>query len=351
MNLARLSEPIAPDYPYAEIPAPGTALEIATGVYWLRMPLPWALDHINVWLLRDDEGWIVVDTGYGSEETRTLWEGIFDTVLGGEPIKAVIATHFHPDHVGLATWLVKRFGASFWMTATEYLTGHAILQNANHFSNDAIAALFRRHGLDEARLAEITNRNNNYARGVGELPASFMRLMEGDLLSIGSCAWRVIIGHGHAPEHATLYCEALGLLIAGDMVLPRISPNISVWPVEPEGDPLRLFLASLARFDELPARTLVLPSHGEVFKGLQPRLREIEDHHRRRLIDLLACCAKPQTAAETVPILFRRELDSYQWFFAMGEAIAHLNFLLAQKKLQRNEDGGVYRFVTMPATA
>ncbi len=332
-------------YPHAEPPAPGQTIEVAPGLYWLRMPLPWALDHVNAWLLRDGEGWIAVDTGCGSDETRALWERVFDSALEGLPIKSVIVTHFHPDHVGLASWLTERFGANFWMTAAEYLTGQALLQNLSLYSNEAIGEMFRRHGLDDAHLSSLINRDETYRRNVADLPPSFRRLKNGDQIDIDGRIWRVMVGYGHAPEHASLYCASNNILIAGDMVLPRISPNVSVWPAEQDGDPLRLFLESLECFAELPRETLVLPSHGKVFRGLHARLRQLQEHHRDRFDELLAFCAVPRTSAEAVSVLFQRALDDHQWFFAMGEAIAHLNYLLARKKLRRDEGAdGVYRF-------
>ena len=332
-------------FPYAEPPAPGRVREVAPGVYWLRMPLPFALNHINLWLLRDGEGWTAVDCGLGLDDTRALWEQVFAEVTGNSGLARVIVTHFHPDHFGNAGWLTRRFGAPLWMAETEFLTAHAQYQALTGFGSDATAALFAEHGLDQERVAAIAKRGNSYRKIVAEPPARFVRMLEGDEILIGAHSWRVIAGYGHAPEHAALYCEALGVLISGDMLLPKISTNISVWPTQPQSDPLNLFLRSIARFGQLPADTLVLPSHGLPFRGAHQRVQMLHEHHRDRLAEVRAACLQPRSAADLLPVLFRRALDTHQTFFAMGESIAHLNYLWLRRELARvRESDGIYRF-------
>jgi glyoxylase-like metal-dependent hydrolase (beta-lactamase superfamily II) len=309
------------------------------------MPLPFALNHINLWLLRDGDGWTAVDCGIGLDDTRALWERIFAEITGTSGVTRVVVTHFHPDHFGNAGWLVRRFAAPLWMTETEFLTAHAQFHALAGFGSDATAALFAEHGLDEERVAAIAGRGNSYRRIVAEPPARFLRMLEGDEIDIGAHSWRVIAGHGHAPEHAALYCRALGVLISGDMLLPKISTNISVWPTQPQSDPLKLFLRSIERFRELPAETLVLPSHGLPFRGAHQRVQMLHDHHRERLAEVLEACSKPSSAADLLPVLFRRALDTHQTFFAMGESIAHLNHLWLRGELARMRGGdGIYRF-------
>ena len=339
------------DYPHADLPAPGGLIEVAPGVYWLRMPLPFALDHINLWLLQDGDGWTIVDCGFASDETRELWGKIFATLPGGgEPgdgkIQRLIVTHFHPDHIGLAAWLCQRFGLTPWISLSEFLTAHAARSCTPGYDKDDLVALFRQHGLDETRLQAMSASGNVYRRIVPELPAAYRRIRDGDDISINHRSWRVIVGFGHAPEHSALYCEELGTLISGDMVLPRISTNVGVGSAEPEGDPLRLFLESLARYRLLPADTLVLPSHGKVFRGLHTRIDQLNLHHEQRLAELMAACDEPRSATELLPVLFKRELDSHQTYFAMGEAIAHLNYLMHRGQLQRSTDStGKHRFI------
>ena len=333
-------------YPHADVPAGGTMLRVAEGVYWLRMPLPFALNHINLWALEDTDGWCLVDSGFGVDATRALWEKLFAGPMAGHPVTRIIVTHYHPDHVGAAAWLVDRCGAEFWMTEAEFVTAHAVREGLQPFSIRQSQDHFRRHGLDDVRLVAQQTRGNAYRIGVPSLPATYRRLMDGDVLTIGGRQWRVTTVFGHAPEHATLYCPELCLLISGDQVLPKITTNVSVWGNQPDGDPLKLFLDSLSRFDALPADTLVLPSHGHVFVGLHARIEQLRDHHQARLAELLAAMPVPRTAAELLPVLFARPLDDHQLMFAMGEIIAHLNHLAyAGRACRQSSSGTLIRYV------
>lgn len=312
---------------------------------WLRMPLPFALDHINLWLLRDGDGWAAVDCGIGLDETRALWDQVLGDALGGAALTRVIVTHFHPDHFGNARWLTERFDVRMLMPQAEFLTAHAQYHGHSGHGGEASARLFAAHGLDAAQVAAMSARGNAYRKIVGEPPAHYVRMLGGDDIAVGEQQWRVIAGHGHAPEHASLYCEGLGVLISGDMLLPKISTNVSVWPVDPLGDPLRRFLQSIDLFTGLPADTLVLPSHGLPFLGARTRVSNLHRHHEERLAEVADACANPATATQLLPVLFRRKLDLHQTFFAMGEAIAHLHYLWHQRQLQRVEgDNGIIRF-------
>ncbi len=335
------------EFPHAEPPAPGTTMELAPGVRWLRMPLPFALNHINLWLLDDGDGYTIVDCGFGTDETRALWERIFaELVTDQRSVKRVIATHYHPDHMGLALWLTQRFGVEMWTPQGEFLTAHAALASLPPFTTDGLLELFRVHGIGAEQLELVKKRGASYRMGVQGLPASYRRVMQGDIIKINGRGWRVIMGYGHAPEHAALYCAELGVLISGDMVLPSISTNVGVWPNDPMGNPLKLFLDSVTRYSELPADTCVLPSHGLPFRGIRQRARQLHDHHRDRLNEVAAACAQPQHAADLLPVLFRRRLDTHQIFFAMGESIAHLHYLEAEARLKRvTDENGVIRFV------
>jgi glyoxylase-like metal-dependent hydrolase (beta-lactamase superfamily II) len=332
-------------YPQPGLPAAGTADEVAPGVHWVRMPLPYALDHINLWLLEDGGDWVVVDTGLGNEATRELWQKVLSERVGTRQVSRVIVTHYHPDHAGNAGWMTQKCSAPLWMSQAEFLTAHAAREGAAGFGRENVAAMYARNGLDDAIAAKMLGGGNHYRRGVPEFPSSYCRLSEGDLLSIGGRQWRVIMGYGHAPEHAALYCDALGVLISGDMVLPRISTNVSVPSSQPQANPLKLFLDSIARYATLPADTLVLPSHGQPFRGLRERAAQLQEHHRLRLAELVEACAAPKSAAEVLSTLFRRNLDGHQIFFAMGEAMAHLHFLYEQGLLSRAESGGVVRYI------
>ena len=336
-------------YPYPDVPAPGTTLEVAPGVRWLSMPLPFQLDHINLWLVEDgdagNEGWTIVDTGIANGDTRALWEQIFKSVLN---VKRVILTHYHPDHAGNAAWICDRFGVELWTTQGEYLTAHAVRASAAGYTGEAVLKVFRRNGLDADHHRAMSGRNNRYAELVPGFPHSYRRILEGDLVRIGKHRWRAIVGHGHAPEHLSLYCKELNTLIAGDMLLSTISTNVSVWSIDPEGDPLRLFLDSIASYRELPADVLVLPSHGKPFRGAHERVAQLEAHHRSRLEELkVALKEKPKSAGDLLPVLFRRKLDAHQTFFAMGEAIAHLHYLYYAGEAERSLGAdGIMRYAT-----
>lgn len=344
-------------YPFGEtLVEAGQIMEIFPGIYWIRMPLPFALDHINLWLLRDRidgcDGWTVIDCGITSDETKAHWESIFANQLQGLPILRVLVTHMHPDHIGLAHFLCERWKAPLWISMSDFLMAQWLSSKeggtavgANVGSGGA-ADHYSRHGLigvDD--LERIRSRSDYYSRLVPQVPRRYRRIMEGDEIRIGEHVWKISMGYGHAPEHATLYCAELGIFISGDMVLPRISTNVSVYDADPDADPLGLYLSSLDQWKVLPENTFILPSHGKPFRGLHFRITQLHEHHRARLAETLEACQSPKHAFEIIPVLFRRKLDNHQLGFAMGEAIAHLNHLWHQKKLQRLlcEDG-IWRF-------
>lgn len=334
-----------PVYPFGDqLPPPGETLLVGPGVHWLRMPLPFALDHINLWLLEDGDGWAIVDTGIGNEATRALWEKLFAGTLGGRPVTRIIVTHYHPDHAGNAGWLAERTGAPVFMTTGEFLTAHAVRDNAAGLDHANTLAHYRANGLILAEDATGGVLGSSYRRGVPELPTRYRRLMDGDVLRIGGHGWRVICVYGHAPEQATLFCESLGLFISGDQVLPRITTNVGVWGNQPDANPLRRYLDSLDVLASLPAGIRVLPSHDRVFEGLHDRIANLHRHHEDRLAKLLAACDEPRTAHDILGVLFRRQLDDHQMRFAMAEAVAHLHLLHAEGRVERIEEQGVRRY-------
>jgi glyoxylase-like metal-dependent hydrolase (beta-lactamase superfamily II) len=347
------------EYVFGEtLPATGTTLEVAPGVRWLRMGLPFALNHINLWLLEDvreaadgsvERGWTIVDCGIASDATRDAWESIFAQELGGLPVFRVIVTHCHPDHVGLSAWLCERWQVPMYMTVGEYGFARMMAAGLPGADGPSMLPYFQHHGLnDETMIAQLKERQNYYPTLVPAVPESFIRLEESRPVSIGAHQWRVITGTGHSPEHAALYCADLNVLISGDMVLPRISTNTSVFAIEPESDAVGNFLDSIQKFKPLSEQTLVLPSHGKPFRGLHKRIAQLASHHADRLAEVKAACITPQSAADIVPIMFRRELDMHQLTFAMGEALAHLHRLWYAGELRRfRDENHVWRFVSI----
>jgi len=320
-------------------------VEMSPGIFGLRLPLPFALDHVNLWLLKDGAGWTLIDTGIDDEPTRGFWCEQLETGLHDRPIDRLIATHFHPDHMGLAGWLAEQTGAAFWATRTEWLLSRALVHDVSEAYVEAGRLYDLRAGLDDERITARARRGNLYRTRASAPPSALNRVKEGDDLVIDGESWRVLIGRGHAPEMITLYSAERGILIAADQVLQKISPNISVWPAEPFSDPLNDYIESLEPYRDLPETTLVLPSHGQPFHGLHARIDQLIGHHQERLDRAVEAAGDGRTAVEIMPALFDRELDAHQLGFALGEAIAHLNHLVFKGLLTREADAdGVYRY-------
>lgn len=332
-----------PAYPWSEPPEGGAPREVAPGVFWVRMTLPFRLDHINLWMLADDSDWTVVDTGYAQDdETRRRWMRIFES--GRRPSR-VLVTHHHADHLGLAGWICGLFEAPLWITRAEWLNGHLRLRSPGAAQRAARDAHYRACGLGDAELAVLALRDGALARSIAAVPPAYRRLVDGQEITIGGRSWRVIVGEGHSPEHAALYCEEARVLLSGDQILPTISPHVGVWPDEPEANPLQLFLSSLERFLPLPEDTLVLPAHGLPFRGLHDRVRALLDHHAKRLEQTDDACKEWRTGAEIATLLFRANLDPHQLALALSESLAHLHRLRAAGRLHAELDGaGVRRF-------
>ena len=329
-------------------PDPGTAVQVAPGIHWVRMPLPFKLDHVHAWLLDDGDTWTVVDAGIGDEATWAAWRQLSDEVLGGKPIGRIILTHFHPDHVGAAPWLAEAHGASIQMTRPEWLTGRLLTSDLEPGMTEHVTAFYRAAGCGTEYLDYVRRTSDAYARMVAPLPRSYTPLSDGDRLTIGGRTWHVVVGGGHAPAHACLYAPGDGILISGDQVLPRITPNVGVNASEPDDDPLAAFLATLERLEALPEGLLVLPSHDAPFHGLHARIAELRGHHHERLDRCLAVCAERASVIEVARVLFDRPLDDHQTGFAIAETLSHLNHLLAQGRLTRAPDGdGVWRYTAI----
>jgi glyoxylase-like metal-dependent hydrolase (beta-lactamase superfamily II) len=339
-------------FPVQEPPAAGEAIEIAPGILWARIPLPFRLNHVNVYLIDDGEGWAVVDTGIGNEATRTAWSALLGGPLAGRPLTRLIVTHHHPDHIGLAGWLCERFGLPLLTTQTAYLGCLNVSLSPGALDAKPYHEFYLRHGLDAASTQRVATQGHAYLKMVSGLPPTFERIVAGDTLNIGGRNFEVLTGNGHAPEQAMLFCRADNLFLAADQVLAKITPNVSVWAVEPNGDPLGLYLRSLGELQQaIPADALVLPGHQLPFVGLHVRGDQLVAHHEVRCAAIAeACRAAPRSAAELVPVLFTRELDPHQMSFAFSEVQAHVNYMLRRGELAWVQGSdGVERVATSQA--
>jgi len=334
-------------FPNAQPPVPGTLVEIAPGVRWFRLPLPYRLDHVNIYLIEDDDGWMVLDTGLGTDACRTTWESILSGPLSGQRLTSMIVTHLHPDHVGLAGWLANRFDLPLSMPRPEYLYSLALQYAPGDLGADMHRPFYRRHGLSPEITEAVLSRGHEYLRRTTGVPTTYHRIQHGDQLHIGARAFQVITGGGHALEQAMLYKPDERLFFAADQVIARISPNVSVHAMEPDLDALGIYLRSLSGLRDTVAKdVLVLPGHGLPFYGLHIRIAELLEHHAQRCDAIAGACEQqPLSVAELVPHVFHRILDEHQTGFAFGEVLAHVNHMLTQGRLaQETGVDGIDRY-------
>ena len=323
-------------FPHAEPPATGQTIEVAPGILWTRIPLPFRLNHINVYLIDDGDGWAILDTGIGNAATKAVWDALVSGPLAGRRLTRLIVTHFHPDHIGLAGWLCERFSLPLLTSQTAYLGCLNISLSPGALDAKPYRDFYLRHGLDPETTQRVATQGHGYLKMVSGLPPTFQRLVAGDTLKIGGRTFDILTGNGHAPEQVMLYCAADNIFLAADQVLAKITPNISVWAVDPDGDPLGLYVRSLREIKgQVPADALVLPGHQLPFRGLHTRSDELIAHHEGRYALIAdACRAAPRSAAELVPVLFTRELDPHQLSFAFSEVQAHVNYMLGRGELE-----------------
>jgi glyoxylase-like metal-dependent hydrolase (beta-lactamase superfamily II) len=329
-------------YPFATPPAEGEAIVIADGVLWMRLPLPMALDHVNVYALDDGDSWTVIDTGFASKRSRAIWEKLLAGPLGGKPVSRVIVTHHHPDHVGLAGWFIAQ-GATLLMPRTGWLMARMLTLDVQETPSPEALAFYKRAGMDPAELARrTTERPFNFADCVTPLPLGFTRLVDGGTVTMGRRTWDIYMGNGHAPEHATFWSRDDNLIIGGDQLLPSISANLGVYPTEPEADPVADWLQSCQGFLPLArADHLVLGGHKLPFSGLPLRLVQMIENHNGALARLADHIAHPRTAGECFLPLFKRQIGTAEYGLALVESVAHLNHLHQTGRATRRlrEDG------------
>ncbi|OAF14794.1 MBL fold metallo-hydrolase [Bradyrhizobium centrolobii] len=336
-------------YPWEQHPGPEEVVEVKPGVLWVRLKLPFRLNHVNIYLLADGDGYAMVDAGFGNEETIEAWTKLFDGPLKGVNITRLIVTHSHPDHVGLAGWIVERFNCPLVMSQVEYLQSVYHQNCGTEERRNAQALFFRRHGMDESLTEKLLGRGQDYLKRVSVLPPSYRRISHGDEVVIGTRRFKVITGGGHALDQVMLYCADDKLFLSADQVLSRISPNVSVWAVEPDQNSLGEYLASLASLTTtLPYDVLVLPGHGVPFYGLKTRIKQLADHHEERCRLIAEACREvQQTSRALVPVVFNKHvLDEHQMGFAAGELVAHVNYMIVEGRLTAETKDGVLQFRT-----
>ena len=334
-------------YPFGRwVPDAGTLFEVAPGIHWLRMPLPFGLDHINLWALDAGDGWALVDTGVDLPASRRNWETLFAGPLAGKPVTRVIVTHYHPDHLGLAGWLCARWGVPLEIARTEYLLARTLMLDVRDTPPPEAVDFSIRAGWPGAAVDILRTRPwGSFHKIISPLPTGFKRIKDGDTLTIGARQWKIVTGRGHAPEHSCLVSDD-GIMISGDQVLPRITSNVSVYPTEPYADPLGDWLESIETLRGIDPGVLVLPAHNEPFTGLHTRLDQLRDDHADKLDKLERFCAVPRTAFESFATLFRNPIGESDYGIATGEAVAHLHWLEERGRLRRvSGPGGVDRFV------
>ncbi|HEY6822897.1 MAG TPA: MBL fold metallo-hydrolase [Steroidobacteraceae bacterium] len=327
-------------YPFAAAPEPGHAVGVAAGLVWLRMPLPFTgLNHINLWALEDGAGWTLIDTGMQTPDTAAHWQELFAGALARRPVTRVICTHMHPDHIGMAGWLTRLHACRLWTTRLEYLTCRVLVADTGREAPPDGLRFYRAAGWDEDALATYKARFGGFGKAVHVLPDSYRRIVDGEEILIGGRPWRAVIGRGHSPEHLCLHCPELQVIISGDQVLPRITSNVSVFPTEPDANPLQEWLESLASIAErVPDDVLVLPSHNEPFRGLHARLNTLISGHEQRLALMHEQLATPKRAVDLFGVLFRRRVGADMLIMATGESVAHLNCLIERQLAVRELD-------------
>jgi len=318
------------NYPFEHIPKKHELVNIATNLFWLRMPMPFALNHINLWLIEDNDGWTLIDTGLNFEKSKSYWQEIIKKHLKNKPIKQVICTHMHPDHMGLSGWLCEQFDAKLWMSQGEYEGYQSISSEVANSSTNSTAYDFYLSGGASVEQAKLYDKYISiYSTFVYPFPRNYKRLINNEALTLGGHDWQVIIGSGHSPEHVCLWSKSLNIILSGDQILPTISSNVSVYPKEPQANPLNNWLVSCKNYmNLLDNQTLVLPAHGKPFTNVIYRLDELVTEIENNLKVLIEYCETPKRIIDSFEVLFHKKINQKTFMLAYGESNAHFNYLM-----------------------
>ncbi len=334
------------EYEFQTRPDDGETMAVADGIRWLRMPLPFSLNHINLWLLRDNAGWVIVDSGLGDRATQESWHSVFQNDMQGDPATHVVATHLHPDHVGCAGFLVRHFDVDFWMARDEYMLCRILVADTGRDAPDEGVRFYRAAGYNEEQIEKYRREFGFFGKMVTPLPEAYKRLSDGDEVAFAGATWRIITGGGHSPEHACLYNADINTLIAGDQLLPTISPNVGVWPTEPKANPLKDWFASFEHLKKhVPEDVLVLPAHGKPFRGAHARIDALVAEHGQRLDTLLDNLSEPKRVVDLFEPLFRSAINDGNRMMATGETLSHLNYLVEAGQVTRETKNGVAHYL------
>ena len=332
------------DYIFGDkLPVPLEPIEVAEGILWFRLPMPIALDHINIYLLDDGDSWVLIDTGLADTKSIEIWTNILKKYLSKRPIQKIIGTHFHPDHVGLAGWLIERTDAEFWMTQIEWLSARQAYLTVDSGFSQVMSAFYKKANLKPDLIKIYEDIGNDYRSMVTPIPLEYERIEHSTSFKIGDRIWKPVFGSGHSPDHVSFYCEKDRIMLGGDMLLPRITPIIAVWWQEPNADPLKGYIEFLETLGSIDSDALILPAHNRPYKELQTRVTDLIFHHNERLEITYEACKNENSANSIMQKLFTRKLDPFQTRFAIGETIAHINNLIKKGTLKRRlDDDGVY---------
>jgi glyoxylase-like metal-dependent hydrolase (beta-lactamase superfamily II) len=325
-------------------PAYGELTDLLPGLFWVRLPMPAAPNHVNCWLLDNGPGWTMVDCGLNTDDSFEMWDKLWRGLLRSRPLQNLTLTHAHADHSGLAGFFVKETKCSVRMTLAEWLSGWKTWHEREEAPDEHFASFLKRNGASADDAAGIAEAQRHQKFLGGRPPREFTRIRDGDVITMGRRDWQVITAGGHSVEHALFFCESEKILIAGDQVLSHMTPSVIAPVAQPEANPMQEYLNALTLLEALPTDTLVLPSHGLPFRGLQARLAQLREHHQARLDDVMSVINGRTNAFLVAQEIFPRVLYANPRQ-AFGEALAHLNMLASTARLTRDVDGdGVIAF-------